>query len=50
MRVFINTTGAKVENCPRMSREKLNKLLEQAKEGKKGLWGKDYKVMECLCR
>ena len=28
---------------------KLNRLMEQAKEHKRGLWGRDYGVMECLC-
>lgn len=27
----------------------LDILLKQAKESKKGLWGIDYEVMECLC-
>ena len=29
--------------------EKLEKLMEEAKEEKKGLWGTDKEVMECLC-
>ena len=29
--------------------EKLERLMEEAKEGKKGLWGADKEVMECLC-
>ena len=29
--------------------KKLEKLMEEAKEGKKGLWGTDKEVMECLC-
>ena len=27
----------------------LENLMEEAKEGKKGLWGTDKEVMECLC-
>ncbi|MCD6398951.1 MAG: thermonuclease family protein [Candidatus Aenigmarchaeota archaeon] len=29
---------------------RLNQLLEEAKKNRRGLWGKDYRVMECLCR
>ena len=29
---------------------KLNKLLKQAKRHRKGLWGINYGIMECLCR
>ncbi len=30
--------------------KKLEGLMEKAKEGKKGLWKTDKKVMECLCK
>ena len=30
--------------------ERLNRLLEDAKRHKRGLWGVDYRLMECLCR
>jgi micrococcal nuclease len=28
---------------------KLNRLMQEAREHKKGLWGRDYRVMERLC-
>ena len=30
--------------------DKLNSLLEQARDGRKGLWGSDFTVMQQLCR
>ena len=30
--------------------DKLNRLMQEAKKYKRGLWGRDYRVMERLCK
>ncbi|MDL1971476.1 MAG: thermonuclease family protein [Candidatus Desulfofervidaceae bacterium] len=40
----------KSRQLPQEEKKKLNQLLEEAKKNRRGLWGKDYRVMECLCR